>query len=366
MLDEHALPAAKRDLATARPFDLIVLGCTSAGALREATTTTSCAHASASCPGRPPSAWTPRSGRRSARWRRRVGVVTPHVIALNRPIRESPEADGVEVARIDGLGIADNFEIAMVPAARICDFAERTLHGSHRSGVRVVHQPPGLLGPAGAGATPGPPRGHQQPGGHRRGARAPGRAAPAGRGGVSDGSGLPGYECVPLRGGRPSAATAGRGRQGHRRRPEPGPDAQPGWPGRRGWSTSTWSAPVRSRTTAGTCACPHSPGTTPSKSPTWCGGAARSWPRRQRESATSAPERRHHRRQPRPRRPGRRAALAWRSRWARRSPPGRDGARDVAAGDLLVSYLTTTLEPDEAVAEVRVPTSAAAAGRSWR
>ena len=35
---------------------------------------------------------------------------------------------------------------------------------------------------------------------------------------------------------------------------------------------------------------------------------------------------------------------------------GPDGARDVAAGDLLVSYLTTTLEPDEVVAEVRVPT----------
>ena len=35
---------------------------------------------------------------------------------------------------------------------------------------------------------------------------------------------------------------------------------------------------------------------------------------------------------------------------------GPDGARDVAAGDLLVSYLTTTLEPEEVVAEVRVPT----------
>src|SRR4029453_13053588 len=36
---------------------------------------------------------------------------------------------GVGGARIDGLGIADNFEIARVPAARICDFAERTLGG---------------------------------------------------------------------------------------------------------------------------------------------------------------------------------------------------------------------------------------------
>jgi maleate isomerase len=51
------------------------------------------------------------------------------VDALNRPIRQSVEADGIEVAGIAGLGIADNFEIARVPVERICDFAERTLRG---------------------------------------------------------------------------------------------------------------------------------------------------------------------------------------------------------------------------------------------
>ena len=44
---------------------------------------------------------------------------------------------------------------------------------------------------------------------------------------------------------------------------------------------------------------------------------------------------------------------------------GPDGARDVAAGDLLVSYLTTTLEPDEVVAEVRVPTLGPRSGWSF-
>jgi CO/xanthine dehydrogenase FAD-binding subunit len=44
---------------------------------------------------------------------------------------------------------------------------------------------------------------------------------------------------------------------------------------------------------------------------------------------------------------------------------GPDGARDVAAGDLLVSYLTTTLEPDEVVAEVRVPTLRPRSGWSF-
>ena len=44
---------------------------------------------------------------------------------------------------------------------------------------------------------------------------------------------------------------------------------------------------------------------------------------------------------------------------------GPDGARDVAAGDLLVSYLTTTLEPDEVVAEGRVPTLGPRSGWSF-
>jgi len=44
---------------------------------------------------------------------------------------------------------------------------------------------------------------------------------------------------------------------------------------------------------------------------------------------------------------------------------GPDGARDVAVGDLLVSYLTTTLEPDEVVAEVRVPTLEPRSGWSF-
>jgi aerobic carbon-monoxide dehydrogenase medium subunit len=44
---------------------------------------------------------------------------------------------------------------------------------------------------------------------------------------------------------------------------------------------------------------------------------------------------------------------------------GRDGARDVAVGDLLVSYLTTTLEADEIVTEVRVPTLGPRTGWSF-
>jgi maleate isomerase len=128
MLDEHVVPAA-RDLATARP-DLIVFGCTSAGALRgNGYDAELCARISEL--SGVPTVSVIASVRQAiaAGGARRVGVITPYVDALNQRIRESVEADGVEVAGIAGLGISDNFEIARVPVERICDFAEQTLRG---------------------------------------------------------------------------------------------------------------------------------------------------------------------------------------------------------------------------------------------
>ncbi len=126
MLDEHVLPAA-RDLATARP-DLIVFGCTSAGALRGNRYDAELCRRISELSG-VPTISVIASVRRAiaASGARRVGVVTPYVDALNQRIKESVEADGVEVGGIAGLGISDNFEIARVPVEEICDFAERVL-----------------------------------------------------------------------------------------------------------------------------------------------------------------------------------------------------------------------------------------------
>jgi maleate isomerase len=128
MLDEHVLPAA-RDLATARP-DLIVFGCTSAGALRGNDYDAELCRRISDLSG-VPTVSVIASVRRAiaASGARRVGVVTPYVDALNQPIRESVEADGVEVATIAGLGITDNFEIAAVPRREILELADRTLRG---------------------------------------------------------------------------------------------------------------------------------------------------------------------------------------------------------------------------------------------
>jgi maleate isomerase len=128
MLDRHAMPAA-RDLGTARP-DVLVFGCTSAGALlgneadrelcermgaENGTEVISTIHSVRDALAR----------RRAGR----IGVITPYVDELNEKIGQSIEADGIEVAAIDGLGITENFAIAGVEPDEIVAFARRTLEG---------------------------------------------------------------------------------------------------------------------------------------------------------------------------------------------------------------------------------------------
>jgi maleate isomerase len=122
MLDDH-LPTAISDLATARP-DVMVFGCTSGAALRgndyeaeliaRIATETGAETFSVAA-----------AVRRTilSSGCRRVGVITPYIDSLNQKIRESLEADGVEVAAIHGLGITDNFTIAEVEPERIAQFA---------------------------------------------------------------------------------------------------------------------------------------------------------------------------------------------------------------------------------------------------
>jgi maleate isomerase len=128
MLDEFALPAA-RDLGTARPH-VVVFGCTSAGALRGNDYDAALCGRISEVTGAPvvSTIQSVRTaiGRSGAR---RVGIITPYVDELNDKIRASIEADGIEVVRIAGLGMTENFHIARVPAATITDFAARELGG---------------------------------------------------------------------------------------------------------------------------------------------------------------------------------------------------------------------------------------------
>lgn len=128
MLDEFALPAA-RDLGTARPH-VVVFGCTSAGALRGNDYDAALCASITDITG-VPTVSTIDSVRLAIRRAaaRHVGVVTPYVTELNEPIAASLQADGVEVVRIAGLGITENFEIARVAPERIVEFATEVLAG---------------------------------------------------------------------------------------------------------------------------------------------------------------------------------------------------------------------------------------------
>ena len=126
MLDEFALPAA-RDLGTARP-DIVVFGCTSAGALRGNDYDAELCARISEVTGAPTvstigavRAAIAESGAAS------VGVITPYVDELNDKIKASIEADGTRVAAIAGLGISENFAIAQVGHDDIVAFAERAL-----------------------------------------------------------------------------------------------------------------------------------------------------------------------------------------------------------------------------------------------
>ncbi len=128
MLDEYAGPAAAA-VATARP-DVIVFGCTSAGALRgneydeefcrnlEAETGVEIVSVIA--------AVGEAIRRRSVK---RVGVVTPYVKALNDKIAASLDDGGLDVVVIDGMGIKENFAIAQVTPDEIISFAREVLEG---------------------------------------------------------------------------------------------------------------------------------------------------------------------------------------------------------------------------------------------
>ena len=129
MLDDH-LPVAINDLRSARP-DVMVFGCTSAGALRGNAYEAELIKRIADETGAETFS-VAASVRRVIREAggRRVGVITPYVDSLNDKIRQSLEDDGLVVAGIHGLGITENFAIAEVTPARIAEFASDCFAGS--------------------------------------------------------------------------------------------------------------------------------------------------------------------------------------------------------------------------------------------
>jgi maleate isomerase len=137
MLDDY-LPTAINDLRSARP-DVMVFGCTSAGALRGNDYEAQLIDRIAAETGAETFSVSA-SVRQTIRatGARRVGVVTPYVESLNEKIRQSLEADGFEVAAVHGLGITENFAIAEVEPERIAEFASASFVGSGRGDIDLL------------------------------------------------------------------------------------------------------------------------------------------------------------------------------------------------------------------------------------
>ncbi|MFQ5802602.1 MAG: Asp/Glu racemase [Candidatus Methylomirabilales bacterium] len=126
MLEVHAIPAAKI-LATAKP-DVVVFGCTSAGALRgSAYDDELCQRISEVTGGRTISVIESVRRKLKATRTTKVAVLTPYVDELNRRIKASVEADGIEVVAIHGMGISINFDLALVQPSEIVEFAQQRL-----------------------------------------------------------------------------------------------------------------------------------------------------------------------------------------------------------------------------------------------
>lgn len=128
MLDEFALPAA-RDLGTVRP-QMVVFGCTSAGALRGHDYDRKlCAEISAITGAPVVSVIAAVNEALAAVGGKKILILTPYVDELNQCIKRSVEEAGLGVLAIFGLGIAENFDIAQVEPERIVQFAREKMEG---------------------------------------------------------------------------------------------------------------------------------------------------------------------------------------------------------------------------------------------
>jgi maleate isomerase len=123
----HHVPIAVADLATLRPH-VVAFACTSGGAVLgaegEAKLIGDIAHET----GAPVVSTNDAVGAAiEHEGSRRIAVLTPYIDELNDAIKAGLERRGLNVMRIAGLGMTDNFGISSVTPREIVAFAEREL-----------------------------------------------------------------------------------------------------------------------------------------------------------------------------------------------------------------------------------------------
>lgn len=136
MLEAHA-PQAAEDLGTLKP-ELVVFSCTSAGALlgiegeRDLERTLG-AHSGAEIISTNAAV----GARLRALGLRRIAVVTAYVDELNREIEATLTARGLDVCSITGMGITDNYSIALVTPEEIVEFVTQAVGDQDVDGVFI-------------------------------------------------------------------------------------------------------------------------------------------------------------------------------------------------------------------------------------
>ncbi|HEX5512200.1 MAG TPA: hypothetical protein VFX41_10835, partial [Actinomycetales bacterium] len=136
MLDDHA-PQAAKDLGTLKP-ELLVFSCTSAGALLgiqgEQRLESDLGRWSGADVVSTNAAV---AARLTALGLKRIAVVTAYVDELNREIEATLRGRGLDVALIRGMGITDNYSIALVSPEEIVEFASDAVAGVGADGVFI-------------------------------------------------------------------------------------------------------------------------------------------------------------------------------------------------------------------------------------
>lgn len=136
MLAQH-LPRAAAELATTRPH-LVIMGCTSAGALvGPEGESQMCARLAAVTGARIISVMSAvRSAVQRRGWRRLL-VLTPYIDELNPPVRAGLDADGLVVIKLHGMGIRANADIGAVTPDEIVACAKHEFAGLAADGLFV-------------------------------------------------------------------------------------------------------------------------------------------------------------------------------------------------------------------------------------
>ena len=128
MLDEY-LPKSAEEISTLRP-DVVVFGCTSAGALRGPAYEQELAQELSRITSAPTvtimGAVVEELARISAR---RVAVLTPYSPEVNETIRKSLEASGFDVVYIEGMDLPEAFGIAKVTPEQVVEYAREHIRG---------------------------------------------------------------------------------------------------------------------------------------------------------------------------------------------------------------------------------------------